>query len=191
MNKHLLLLLSLVPVMLTSSEQPKICFIDTSIIADTPDIAKEAKCLSVMIYGEARGESTKGKVAVAYTALNRAAKSTLCKVVLAHKQYSIFNNNYALQAVALSEFDTPVLNNPIDAESWETSVKVADVVIHRAISDPTNGATHYVAPFVMKLKKYKYPRWTKEYTLVKVIDNHQFYKLPSKKDNSYVNIASI
>lgn len=186
MNKHLFLLLAFTPVLLASSEQ-KVCF---NKITAPKVSAAETKCLAVMIYGEARGESKQGMVAVGYTALNRATKSTLCKVVLAPKQYSIFNNNHALQAVALSKLDTPTLKNSIDAESWESSVEVANLVASRAVSDPTHGSTHYLAPTVMNLKKYKYPRWSKEYTLVKVIDNHRFYKLPSKKDNSYV-VASI
>ena len=136
----------------------------------------QEKCLATMIYGEARGEALLGKVAVAYTAVNRAAKKTVCAVVLAPKQYSIFNNNPKLQAVALNPKVAPPLKNIIDVASWNQSVGVASAVFRGNIPDPTDGATHYLAPKVMRSKKFRYPRWSKEYTQVAVIDNHHFYK---------------
>jgi spore germination cell wall hydrolase CwlJ-like protein len=142
----------------------------------------EHKCLATMVYGEARGEAIQGMVAVAYTAVNRAAKKTVCDVVLAPKQYSIFNNNPALQAAATSLHVEPNQKNVIDRESWERSLKVAQDVLERRVPDPTNGATHYLAPKVMKIKNYRYPKWSKKYELVVVIDNHKFYKEPRKKN---------
>ena len=141
-----------------------------------PVDVEQEKCLAVMVYGEARGESEAGKVAVAYTALNRAAKKTVCKVVLAPKQYSIFNNNPALRAAALSLHVEPAQKNSIDKESWEKSLLVASNVLRRLVPDPTNGSTHYLAPKVMASKGYVYPKWSKEYKLVAVVDNHKFYK---------------
>jgi len=142
---------------------------------DPVDVEQE-KCLAVMVYGEARGESEAGKVAVAYTALNRTAKKTLCQVVLAPKQYSIFNNNPALRTAALSLHVEPAQKNIIDQNSWQKSMEVAAAVVRGYVPDPTNGSTHYLAPKVMASKGYKYPRWSKEYTLVAVVDNHKFYK---------------
>lgn len=142
---------------------------------NTFDTAAE-KCLATMIYGEARGETIEGMVAVAYTALNRAAKKTVCGVVLAPKQYSIFNNNPALKAAALSLDIEPKQKNVIDSASWKRAMNVAEVVLNKALPDPTAGSTHYLAPIVMKAKGYTYPRWSREYKLVAIIDNHRFYK---------------
>lgn len=137
---------------------------------------EQEKCLAVMVYGEARGESKEGKVAVAYTAMNRAAKKSLCQVVLAPKQYSIFNNNPALRAAALSLHVEPIQKNEIDQKSWQKSVEVAAAVMRKQLPDPTKGATHYLAPKLMAKLGYKYPRWSKEYKMVAMIDNHRFYK---------------
>jgi spore germination cell wall hydrolase CwlJ-like protein len=137
-----------------------------------------------MIWGEARGESTEGMAAVAHTALNRAAKSPksgVCKVVLAPKQYSIFNQNPSLRKAAMSKDIIPKLKNPIDQASWLKSVEVAAMVMRGLLSDPTNGATSYLAPKVMKSKGYAYPKWSKEYTMVAIIDSHHFYKPVDKK----------
>jgi N-acetylmuramoyl-L-alanine amidase len=168
--KHILLLLALIP---TTVELGK----DVICRRDTPKIdAAQAKCLATTIYGEARGESEQGQVAVAYTVMNRAVNRTLCQVALAHKQYSIFNNNPELRAAATSLHINPKQKNIIDQQSWDRAVKVANMVIQRAVKDPTNGATHYLAPIVMKAKHYRYPRWSKEYKLVAVIDGHKFFK---------------
>lgn len=143
----------------------------------------QEKCLATMVYGEARGEAQQGQVAVAFTVLNRAVKArnkTVCDIVLAPKQYSIFNGNPALYAAATSKFIEPEQKNQIDEESWYRAVEVAQDVMRKHIQDPTDGATHYLAPKLMALKKYHYPKWSKQYTLVMVIDNHKFYKPEGK-----------
>ncbi len=139
------------------------------------DLAAE-KCLATMVYGEARGEPEQGMVAVAYTAVNRAAKKTVCNVVLAPKQYSIFNNNPVLKAAAMSLDVDPHQKNVIEEAAWEQSVKVAQAVLRKEVPDPTFGSTHYLAPALMKIKGYKFPKWSREYKLVAVINSHKFYR---------------
>lgn len=145
----------------------------------------EESCLATMVYGEARGESDKGMVAVAYSAVNRANKKTLCQVVLARKQYSIFNNNPALRAAALNPNLEPRQKNKIDQESWARAQNVARLVMTRSVPDPTGGATHYIADKVMKAKGYTYPRWAKQYTQVAEIGGHRFFKpyYPNRNKN--------
>lgn len=176
--RRLLLSLAFVPIMVHQGI-PTMCYRGhTKIVKVDP---KQEKCLATMIYGEARGEAEKGMVAVAYTAVNRAVNKTVCGVVLSPKQYSIFNNNPALKAAAMSLHLEPKQKNIIDKESWKKALAVAKIVIRKEINDPTNGATHYLAPTVMKLKRYKYPQWSKEYKLLAVIDNHRFYKIVDKQ----------
>lgn len=140
---------------------------------------QEVKCLATMVYGEARGEPVKGQIAVAYTAVNRATKKTVCKVVLAPYQYSIFNDNPALRAAALSLDIEPKQKNPIDRDSWQNAMKVALMVLHKEVPDPTKGSTHYLAPKVMASKKFTYPKWSRVYTHTTTIENHKFFK-PAK-----------
>lgn len=132
----------------------------------------DVHCLSVLIYGEARGESLQGKIAVAYTVVNRAKNKTLCQVALAPKQYSIFNNNPELRAAAVSLHLEPKQKNKLDNKSWAQSLAVAELVMKKAVKDPTNGATHYVA-----YKSLNYiPTWTRKFTIVAKIGNHTFFK---------------
>ena len=179
MSKLLLLLLALIP---TSAEiaQTAMCIKPANITR--PNTAQE-KCLAVTIYGEARSEPMQGQIAVAYTILNRAAKHrTLCDVALAPMQYSVFNNNPKLRAIAVSLHLIPSDANIINQRSWAQAVQVAQMVARKAVQDPTNGATHYVADRLMHTKHYHYPKWTKQYTLVKVIENHKFYKMHKSVD---------
>ena len=145
--------------------------------------AREAKCLATTIYGEARGESIYGKLAVAYTVINRAVSTTICKVVLAPYQYSIYNDNPALRMAATTLKIMPPDMNVIDKISWKEAYDIATAVLSHQIDDPTNGATHYVSPVAMKAQKLVYPPWTHsyDYKLTAVIENHRFYRYVERK----------
>lgn len=168
MNK-LILGAFFVPTVITMGQVPAIEYNKAARIQE--------KCLAVTIYGEARGESEAGQIAVAYTLINRAKKKSICQVALAPKQYSVFNDNPKLKAAATNLHILPYYKNSIDQKSWERAVKIARLVMNRSVKDPTNGATHYLAPVLMKAKKYRYPKWSKQYTVVSVIDGHKFYKV--------------
>ena len=159
-------------------------------LVNPPTIAEviQSKCLAVMVYGESRGESEIGQVAVAFTAVNRATKKSVCNVVLAPKQYSIFNDNPALKAAAMSPHLEPRQKNIIDKAGWEKAVAVAKAVIRKEVDDPTNGATHYLSPVAMKALGYQYPAWSRLFKKVAMIDNHIFFK-----DNKLVDkqVASL
>lgn len=173
--RQLLLSLALIPAVCIPAET-FMCYRNPQVEAAFKYRLEQEKCLATMIYGEARGEVKKGQVAVAYTALNRAVNRSVCDVILAPKQYSIFNGNKELIAVATSQEENPDLKNKTDEESWQTAVEVAQQVMNREVADPTKGSTHYLAPKVMEIKGYTYPRWSTEYKMVVVIDNHRFYK---------------
>ncbi len=169
------LLISLTLISIPIQEYvPPVCFAYHKIQAE--HIPDESKCLSVMIYGEARGESDRGQVAVAYTAVNRAAKKTVCNVVLTPKQYSVFNGNDALKAAAMSATLEPMQKNSIDKQSWEKATKIARMVLNREIKDPTNGSAYYISPSAMKSFGYTYPKWTLTYKKTVHIGNHVFFK---------------
>jgi spore germination cell wall hydrolase CwlJ-like protein len=127
--------------------------------AEVPKEIKESKCLAVMIYGEARGEPHLGQVGVAYTAVNRAKKSSICDVVLSPYQYSVFNDNPTLKTVALSASLLPSYKNIFDEKAWQQSWKIAQDVLRRKVPDPTNGATHYLSPVLMNELGYEMPEW--------------------------------
>lgn len=130
-------------------------------------------CLATMVYGEARGESIKGQIAVAYTAKNRAKqKEKICKEVTRPYQYSVFNGNTKLKAIARNPSLTPPLTNAVDTDSWEDAKVVAAQVYDNTVDDPTHGATHYVAYALLK----RIPPWTYVFKRVGKIERHTFFK---------------
>lgn len=169
------LLLAIIPALLQVDYEPMACYPSAyqHIIKIDP---KQEKCLATAIYGESRGEPDMGQVAVAYVIMNRAVKKPVCDVVLAPKQFSIFNNNPSLRAAAMSAHLEPMQKNVIDEKGWQLAKDVAAVVIRKQMEDPTNGATHYLSPTVMAQKGYTYPKWSKIYKLKAIIEKHKFYK---------------
>lgn len=185
----LFLSVAIIPAALTSGCHPfpqGVVIFGEPVIVEEYDKANE-KCLATMVYGEARGESKQGQIAVAYTAVNRAVNRSVCDVILAPKQYSTFNDNPALKAAALNLHIEPKHKNPIDAAAWGKAVEVARMVMRKRVPDPTKGATHYLAPKAMEEFGYEYPEWSRQYRLITIIDNHQFYKYaPPKKEKKLV-----
>jgi N-acetylmuramoyl-L-alanine amidase len=129
-----------------------------------PEVELLARC----IWGEARGQSVQGKLAVAHVVLNRVnARAyygrTIKEVVLKPWQFSCFNENDPNLAKILG------LNvaNPDLAYCHA----VADVALLTDNPDPTGGATHYHATQVR-------PSWVSsaQMTFLCRIDNHLFYR---------------
>jgi N-acetylmuramoyl-L-alanine amidase len=102
----------------------------------------ETVLLARMIFGEARSCSEMEKIAVAYTAINRANDNkkfngtTLKGALLKRKQYSCFNPS------------DPNLEKLMDPQAYEpevfnTCLEIAEKVKNSEYKDPTNGATHF------------------------------------------------
>lgn len=94
---------------------------------------------ALLAWGEARGESRLGRLAVVWTAKNRATRRNwpLRDVILQPWQFSSFNQNdpnreKMLDPIAFSS-----------RESWEDCWDDAQAVISGAEPDPTGGASHY------------------------------------------------
>ncbi len=131
--------------------------------------------LARMIFGEARGLSEIEKIAVGYTAVNRANDnvkwngSDVRSAVLKSKQYSCFNSN---------DPNREKLMNPMDYEPSEF-IKCLDIsrkILDGTAEDFSNGATHYFNPSVVS------PSWKNRMHKIGKIDTgnklsvHEFYK---------------
>lgn len=137
-----------------------------------PVTDKERDILARTLWGEARGESLVGQIAVAWTIRNRVndgkAKSWwgegYAGVCLKPWQFSCWNKNdpnYAYLSGA----------RPIPAREFKQAVTAADHVIGSAGPDPTNGATHYYATTMPKP-----PTWAKGAKLTLKLGHHVFFK---------------
>lgn len=128
--------------------------------------SNEVTLLALMIWGEARGEITKGKHAVAHVAMNRLYADswyghTLRDVLLKPYQFSCFNDRGG--------------NNPVwgirSDNIWHRCLLIALQVLDGRSSDPTNGATHYHAKSIV-------PGWVSSMVHTVDIQNHKFYCTP-------------
>lgn len=121
-------------------------------------------CLAKNVYFEARGESTRGKEAVAHVTLNRVEShkfpNSICNVV---KQRS--RNTCQFSWVCKNYYR----NIPWNSTTWKESVIVAKQVLDGNTVDPTNGAMFFHATYVR-------PSWSKTLKKTAGIGNHVFYK---------------
>lgn len=127
--------------------------------------------LARTIWGEARGESVRGKEAVASTIINRVkhAKARgghwwgneVIEVCLKPWQFSCWNENDPNR--------DKLAQVPDDDKHFKICKRIARRSFRKAQPDPTNGATHYHT-------KATSPWWAKGRTPCASIGNHLFYK---------------
>lgn len=137
-----------------------------------PITERDRDVLARTIWGEARGESTPGKVAVAWTIRNR---------VLDGKEKSWWGEGYAGVCQAPYQFSCWNKNDPnypflsgarqIPFRELAQCRVVADQVIDGKVPDPTSGATHYYA-IAMK----KPPAWAAKAKQTLKLGGHVFFK---------------
>ena len=115
----------------------------------------EILCLSAIMFGEARGESDMGKVAVAYTAINRKADpnypKSICQIMKQPAQYQFID--YGMPTETQIAYLKPL----------------AKAILEKRIHDPTNGAKWF------HTKQMKQPIWAKQKEVKIAIANHIFY----------------
>lgn len=114
----------------------------------------EILCLSAIMFGEARGEPDVGKVAVAYTAINRKADpnypKSICQVMKQPAQYQFLD--YGMPTQSQVAYLMPL----------------AKAILEGKVDDPTRGAKWY------HTKKVK-PIWAKQKDIKVALGNHIFY----------------
>jgi spore germination cell wall hydrolase CwlJ-like protein len=106
------------------------------------------------MFGEARGESDVGKVAVAYTAINRKADpnypKTICQIMKQPSQYQFLD--YGMPTQTQIAYLEPL----------------AKAILEKRIDDPTRGAKWYHTRQVK-------PIWAKQKDIKIALGNHIFY----------------
>ena len=114
----------------------------------------EILCLSQIMFGEARGEPDIGKVAVAYTAINRKADpgypKNICQVMRQPSQYQFID--YGIPSQTQVAYLMPL----------------AEAILNGKVDDPTRGAKWF------HTKNMK-PFWAKQKDIKLALGNHIFY----------------
>ena len=121
-------------------------------------IPRCAKLAEVLVY-EARGEGTKGQIAVAHVILNRMKDSRwpnkIVDVIKQPHQFSYLKDKHK--------------QSKPTADDWKKARKIAYGTIFGYINSPVGDATHYHAARVK-------PRWAKKLEPVAKIGHHIFYR---------------
>jgi hypothetical protein len=133
---------------------------------DAKSRAKTEKCLTEVIYFEARGEAVRGQMAVAQVVLNRAFSgyypTTVCGVVYQNK-----HRHLACQFTFACDNVADVVKEP---EMWERAKKIAQASLDGRIWLPeVSKSTHYHAYWVR-------PSWVNEMKKMYKTGVHTFYR---------------
>ena len=124
--------------------------------------AVDLRCLSEVVYHEARDQPAIGQIAVANVVLNRVKAGfgkSICEVT--HKRVK---NTCSFSWVCQK-------NHAIaEKDLWEVSIVVAKWVLEHKDQDYSHGSTYFYATSI------KAPYWAKTLRREKVIGQHVFYR---------------
>ncbi|MBN8989598.1 MAG: cell wall hydrolase [Rhizobiales bacterium] len=141
---------------------------------DQKSRAKSEKCLTEVVYFEARGEAVRGQIAVAQVVLNRAFSGkypdTVCGVVYQNK-----HRHLACQFTFACDNNPDVVKEP---DMWERAQKIAKAMLDGQLWLPeVDRSTHYHAYWVR-------PSWVSEMKRMYKTGVHTFYRPRNWGDGS-------
>src|SRR5882672_8068834 len=143
-------------------------------LLDEKSRAKSEKCLTEVIYFEARGEAVRGQIAVAQVVLNRAFSgfypNTVCGVVYQNK-----HRHLACQFTFACDNNADVVREP---DMWDRAKKIAKAMLDGQLWLPEVAkSTHYHAYWVR-------PSWVSEMKKMYKFGVHTFYRPRAWGDGS-------
>ena len=140
-------------------------------ISDRALTCEPEHILAITLYGEARGERTEGKIAVAHVIQNRQQDprwpNSIGEVCIQNKQFSCWNQNDPNYPILVNKlFET---RNTDPHKAWRECLWVAGGVLRGYLADNTLGANHYHTKSIR-------PSWSEKMTVTVEIGNHIFYR---------------
>ncbi len=128
----------------------------------TPPLhGQELGCLAMNIYHEARGETEKGKLAVAAVTMNRVKNKhypdTICEVVWQRKQFSWTDLKIKYHVIK-------------NTKAWINAIEIARLFTDGGSWPGVGKATHYHTTAVS-------PNWKDDDRLITQVGSHLFYAL--------------
>ena len=143
-------------------------------LLDEKSRAKSEKCLTEVVYFEARGEAVRGQIAVAQVVLNRAFSGkypdTVCGVVYQNK-----HRHLACQFTFACDNNADVIREP---DMWDRAQKISKAMLDGRLWLPeVDKSTHYHAYWVR-------PSWVSEMKKMYKFGVHTFYRPRAWGDGS-------
>lgn len=147
------------------------------------------RCLAFVAWAEARSDGMPGMRAVIAVVLNRSRDPTFpthpCDVVGISAAFESMHAGAhrqtagALRAGALPPFPRP--DNAIDAAALQLARLLAwNLAQSTDHDDPTFGATHFLAPAVLRKRNQAPPHWATVFERTAQIGGHDFFKRPMR-----------
>ncbi len=132
----------------------------------------DTEILARTVWGEARGETLAGQIAVAHTIMNRVLApgwwgTSVRTVCLKPHQFSCWNYNDPNYPYVCGR-------KTISIKELDPLMDVAQSAISGVTDDPTRGANHYYSTLVFK--DGAPPAWAKNMKQMAVIGHHVFLK---------------
>lgn len=159
-----------------------------TIVLDDFHAWRMMRCLAYVTWAEGRNQGLAGMTAIAWVVANRAAMRPvpdLCAVVSEPGQFESMSRDES--APWLDAARAGAMLPDITAESGPDrhAAQVAKALAWRFLSgnvrsDPTRGATHFIAMAVQKRLGRPAPAWVKRFELTHVKGDHKFYRQTSR-----------
>ena len=152
------------------------------------------RCLAFVAWAEARSDGIAGMRAVVAVVLNRSRRPEFplhpCDVIGQPGAFEpVLHSSYRRTALALKQRQLapfPQPRNPVERRALRGArLLVWQLAQQPELEDPTGGATHFVAPGVLRARGQPMPAWTKSMVRTARIGGHHFYR-----DRSRVELAS-
>mgnify|MGYP005849926549 CR=1 FL=1 len=153
-------------------------------------IWREARCLSVVAFHEARGEGPLGMKAVIWVALNRSHAQNLrpCRVIAAPGQFDPRSRQQLRQAAQTGAMPRPMrlpAHAVADAEALAWARGLAwRTLMGELTLDPTLGATYFHARYVR-------PDWSRRFLFTTQIGAHRFYRSLDPGPRNQTRLAAV
>ena len=137
----------------------------------------EQMILARAIFGEARGESKKGKIGVGWVIRNRADNpgwwgnsyhTVILKELRGIYQFSALDPTDANYRSVIDPFHT---SSPSDKKAWHESYEIPGQILNGKVVDPTKGADHFFSTDI------PIPSWADKEDFTVQIGKHKFYRL--------------
>lgn len=133
---------------------------------------QELACLKANIFFEARGESSKGKAAIAKVTLNRVKSkkypSSVCSVMVQPKQFSYTHQLPWSKIQRVMQGDLRGFNS-LDKAAYLESKKIAEKGLKMRLNVLPDSVLYYHANYVK-------PKWARKMQVVSRIGKHIFLK---------------
>jgi N-acetylmuramoyl-L-alanine amidase len=138
----------------------------------------DTQCLAVTLYGEARGESVEGRIAVGAVVRNRVAaqQKSVRMICLADRQFSCWNRDESSnhQRVLGAGERLLIPDQPLRDPLLRECLFLAEGIVRGALTDNTDGATHYVTTKLYESDRA--PAWVHKLKTTVVIGQHTFLR---------------